>query len=185
MTYACAEILRKRTHALTFPQYLKYKSCVFSAAKSCSHWLSHPHCAGARISYIYIPTCIYLLFSMTVRNATFLRKLYFRYFCRDRRDRLGTAVGTAVFYVGTVGTAWLRSQKRTLLKRSLRSLHKIQRSLERSLGGPYSPYKKQNKNELLGNNVVWKQHHRHNNKILVQGLRKKRSSCSCDLAKTA
>ena len=42
---------------------------------------------------------------MTVRNATLLRKLYFRYFCRDRRDRLGTAEGTAVFYVGTVGTA--------------------------------------------------------------------------------
>ena len=51
-------------------------------------------------TYMYIP-----LFSMTVRSATFLRKLYFRYFCRDRRDRLGTAVGTAVFYVGTVGTA--------------------------------------------------------------------------------
>ena len=91
--YKCHDIrmcknIGKHTHFLTCPQYFKYKSCVFSAAKSCSHWLSHPHCAGARISYIYIPTCIYLLFSMIVRNATFLRKLFFRYFCRDR---LGTA----------------------------------------------------------------------------------------------
>ena len=66
--------------------------------------------------------------------------------CRDCRDRLGTALGTAVFYIGTVGTTLVRSPKSTLLKRSLRSLRKIQRSLERSLGGPYGPYKNRQKN---------------------------------------
>ena len=46
---------------------------------------------------------------------------------------VGTVVGTVVICVGTVGTVIIESWGTTPYQRSLRSLHKLQRSLQRSL----------------------------------------------------
>ena len=119
----CANIGKTHTFP-SIPQYFKYNWCVFSATKNCSHDLTS---VGLEQEYLphtrlYVYTfCSQWLPAMLPFSVSYI----FVICCRDRRDRLETVVGTAVFCVGTVGTTWLEFQNRTLLKRSLRSLHKI------------------------------------------------------------
>ena len=77
--YKCHDIRMRRNTEKTYTfSYISTVPQIQVMCVQCSEELFaltfSPPLRWSKKTYIYIPTCIYLLFSMTVRNATLLRK---------------------------------------------------------------------------------------------------------------